>query len=386
MDRFTTNELGLLLKKGSGIHVSFFLPTHRVGRETLQDPTRLKNLLREAEAELAAWIPRGAETLRLLQPVTDLIESKKFWRDLSDGLAIFLSEQGMVTYRVPLSFADQVVVSDRFYVKPLLPLLTEDGRFYLLALSQKTVRLFRASRDAIESVPLNGIPTSLKESMNQMDTQQLEALYRPTSSRASTGTGAFYGHGSAVEESKDEVRQFFLQLSKGLRGLMTETQWPLLLAGGEPILAIFREANTYPHTMEARLGGNADEVGEQELHTRAWAVMGPYFYRRLHEVSALFDQKLGTGLASADVTEVLRAAMAGRVDRLIIAKEADQWGRYDPESGTVTVHPAHQPGDEALLDRCAAETLLHHGEVFAVAGADIPKAARGAPVAAIYRF
>jgi hypothetical protein len=40
-----------------------------------------------------------------------------------------------------------VVVSDRFHLKPLLPLLTGDGKFYLLTLSQEDeVKFFEGSR------------------------------------------------------------------------------------------------------------------------------------------------------------------------------------------------------------------------------------------------
>jgi len=385
MDKFSTSDLELLLKQRGGIRISFYLPTHHSGRETQQAPTRLKNLLRQAEAELAAWIPRNTESLRLLQPVTELIADKKFWRTQSDGLAIFLSEQDMVFYRLPLSFPERVVVSDHFHVRPLLPLLSDDGAFYLVALSLKSIRLFQGSRDTLESVPLSGFSLSLEESLGYVH-MELQQLYRPTASRVFAGTKAFYGHGTAVEEPRAEVREFLQQASKGLRAYLADTRRPLLLAGVESVLSVFKEVNGYANTLEPHLGGNPDDVPEQDLHRRAWAVMGPYFYRKQREAAALYNQRAGTGLASTDVAEVLRAAVEGRVERLFLAHDADRWGRYDPDTGTVTLHPDHEPGDEALLDRCAAETLLHHGEVFAVNGAELPDTAGKAPLAAIYRF
>lgn len=385
MDRFTISDLKRLLGQSGGIRLSFFMPTHRAGKDILQGPTRLKNLLKRAEAELAAWIPRPVERQRLLQPATQLVENEVFWRHQAEGLALFLDPEKLLSYRLPLAFEEQVVVSDRFHIKPLLPLFTEGGRFHLLTLSQKNVRLYAADRDGMVQVPLPGAPKSLKEALSHVD-MQLQELYRPSASRGGSGTGAFYGHGATAGDIKDQVQRFVQQVAKGVDGLLAVTGRPLLLAGVEPLVAMFREVSAHPNILDAHLGGNPDDASEHELHTRAWAVMGPWFHRRLHEAAAAFEHRAGTGLASADVAEVVRAAAQGRVEQLIVAKDTDQWGYFDPNSGAVTLHAAHEPGDEALLDRCVMETLLHQGEVYAVASAELPKAARGAPLAAIYRY
>ena len=54
MDILTKVELEGLMRKEQQWCVSIYLPTHRTGTETQQDPIRLKNLLREAEKHLSA--------------------------------------------------------------------------------------------------------------------------------------------------------------------------------------------------------------------------------------------------------------------------------------------------------------------------------------------
>jgi hypothetical protein len=49
MDTITMKELKTFLIRHAGWHVSLFMPTHRAGRETEQDPIRFRNLLREVE-------------------------------------------------------------------------------------------------------------------------------------------------------------------------------------------------------------------------------------------------------------------------------------------------------------------------------------------------
>jgi hypothetical protein len=63
---------------------------------------------------------------------------------------LFLSPGAFHSYRLPLSFGELAVISDRYHLKPLLPLLAGDGSFYVLALSQNEVRLLGASRYGVD--------------------------------------------------------------------------------------------------------------------------------------------------------------------------------------------------------------------------------------------
>jgi hypothetical protein len=117
------------------------------GAELQAEPLRLKHLLAQAEAHLFALGLRTPQVMELLAPATRLLEDNlAFWQHQRDGLALFLARDTSMVYRLPVSFAEQAVVGSRFYIRPLLPLLSGDGTFYLLALSQNHVRLWRGSR------------------------------------------------------------------------------------------------------------------------------------------------------------------------------------------------------------------------------------------------
>jgi hypothetical protein len=85
----------------------------------------------------------------LLQPARRLLDDSSFWQYQAEGLAVFLAAGTLRTFRVPVPFAELVVVAPGFHVKPLLALLTGDGLFYVLALSQNQVRLLVGTRDHI---------------------------------------------------------------------------------------------------------------------------------------------------------------------------------------------------------------------------------------------
>ena len=89
---------------------------------------------------------------KMLEPASKLLQDSHFWQHQSDGLAIFLSSNRARRYRLPLNFAELVVVADHFHISPLLPLFTGDGQFYILALSQNEVRLLLGTRYSVSEV------------------------------------------------------------------------------------------------------------------------------------------------------------------------------------------------------------------------------------------
>ena len=157
MDVIRRTDLERLVLQGAGPSVSLFPPTHRAGPEVQQAPIRLKNLLREATEALQAGGVRSPMIHSVLAPLRRLVNDGLFWQYQSDGLALYSRPGWWRALRVPLHLPELAVVADRFYVRPLLPLLTGDGHFFVLALSQNRIRLLEGTRDRLEEVHLPGV-------------------------------------------------------------------------------------------------------------------------------------------------------------------------------------------------------------------------------------
>ncbi len=124
MNLLNTEELKNLMGKCGEACVSIYMPTHVKGLETQQDPIRLKNLVKQAEELLLQKGLRSPEVKAMVQPALDLVQDGLFWSHQSDGLAVFLSADHIAVYALPFKFEELAVVSDRFHLKPLLPLLS----------------------------------------------------------------------------------------------------------------------------------------------------------------------------------------------------------------------------------------------------------------------
>ncbi len=62
------------------------------------------------------------------------------------------------TATVALSFEELLVITHRFHNKPLLPFFTNDGLFYIRALSQNEVRLLEGTCHSIDEIKADSIP------------------------------------------------------------------------------------------------------------------------------------------------------------------------------------------------------------------------------------
>lgn len=382
MDRITQADLQTFLNDHEGWCVSLYLPTHRRGRETEQDPIRFRNLLQEAEARLLGKGLRTPDVKAMLQPARDLLIDPAFWRRMSDGLAVFVSQAELHAYRLPLPFDELVVVTHRFHIKPLLPFFTNDGHFYILALSQNAVRLLEGTRHTVDELDLESIPTSLSEALQYE--QYEKQLQVRGGKRAGNGlqTGMYHGHDPADEE-KNRLLRWFHKLDDELRVLLENERSPLVLAGVEYLHPLYAQANRYPHLLEAGIPGNPEELKPAELHRRAWRLVEPVFRQAQEAARARYQELSSQGLTTSALKDALLAAQAGRVESVFVPLGMQIWGRYDPGSQTLHVHPQAAPGDEDLLDQLAILTLQAGGEVYAVPPAEIPG---GENLAAIYRY
>jgi len=382
MDTLTKSDLRALMAQHEGWCVSIFMPTHRLGAETQQNPIRLTNLLREAEDRLSASGLRSPEVKTLLAPAQTLLEEALFWREQSDGLAVFLGPQVFHAYRLPLRFEEMAAVNTRFYLKPLLPLFSQEGRVYILALSQNEVRLFKGSPYAIDEVPLTDVPQSLAEALKYDQFEKQHQFHTAAPGGRGRDVSIFHGHGATANETKTEIEQYFRQIDQGLHKLLKEEQSPLILAGVDSLFPIYQTVNSYAHLLEQGIAGNPERLPIEELHQRAWAIAQPYFHQKQREAIARYEQLIGQQ-ASNQFNEIIPAAYYGQVETLFVAVNKQQWGAFDPTTAAVHLHAEAEPGDEDLLNFSALQTLINGGTVYAVEQAEAPGQTL---LAAIFRY
>lgn len=376
MDALSRDDLELLVRQPRSPCVSLYMPAHRSGRETQQDPVRLKNLIRRAEERLLAAEIRRRDASEVLRPARELIEDEAFWQHQSEGLAMFLRAGWSRWYRLPLDFEEMIVVSDGFHVSPLLPLLTGDGRFFVLALSENEARLLAGTRSVVHVVNVPGMPAGVRDALRYDDPQ------RETGSHAAErgGPGArvvMHGQGIGGEVQKERLGRYLHAVDNAVRRSLREQQAPLVLAGVDYVRAMYRDINTYPRLLEKGISGSPDRMSNEVLHARAWAVVEPVFERERDGAAAAYGEALGTGRASASLEEVLTAAEAGRIDVLFVPTGAHASARVS------STDEGQELGGGDPIEQAVVGTILNAGTIYAVPDHEMPDRA---PVAALFRY
>ena len=386
MSLLSRQELETLATDCEGPCISIYMPTHKAGSEIEQDPIRLKNLLDRAEGMLEEEGMRSPEAQALIAPARDLVQMRRFWRHQSNGLALFISKEDMRFYRLPLDFEELVVVSDRYHLKPLLPMLSGDGRFYILALSQNDVRLLQGTRNSIGQVQLKDVPKNLAEALKWDDPDEHLQWHTGTRNVVGERPAMFFGQGMGSADDPDIlIRRFFQKVADGLQEILAEERAPMVIAGVKYLRPIFREASEYHFILDEGIDGNPEELSDQELHDRAWPLVAPEFTGAREDAINRFRLMQGRDLdmATGELEKIVPAAANRRIEILFLSLGFEKWGIFDPEIGSLEVHESEQPGDQDLYDFAAIQTLVNGGLVYVVEPEEVPG---GKPAAAIFRY
>ncbi|MHB9028555.1 MAG: baeRF7 domain-containing protein [Candidatus Latescibacterota bacterium] len=381
MDVFTIQELKTLMER-RGVCASLFMPTHRAWKEILKDPITMKNLVKKIYDGLAGTGMRNVEAEQYLSPFQRYLEDDDlFWRHSSDGLAAFLSHDFFRIYRLPLRFEAYTVLTDRFQIKPLLSLFSENGIFYLLALSQKTLHLYQASRFGMAEIEITTMPENINTILEYQDTSKEELHSGIRSSVGGYRTG-FQGITESLSDI-DNILLYAQAVDKGIHPVLKGRNNPLVLAGVEYLHPVYRNANTYPYLVEKGVPGNPDQMNMRDLHAQAWKIVEPIFQERRKQAIERYMNSNGLPITSRKIEEIVPASADGRIDTLFIDDTVHIWGLFDGDDRTVTLHDREQTGDGDLLDLATVNTLQNGGTVFNLKREDMPEES---PVSAIFRY
>jgi hypothetical protein len=385
VDRLTRADVASLLKPRPWPCVSLYLPTHRYGKGIRQDAAHLRALLQEAEERLGELDLPQDVAADLLRPVGELVEDRAFWRFQAAGLALFAAPGLFRRYRLPIPFSERVEVGERFAIKPLVPILDGGGRFYVLALSLKQVRLLEADRWAVSRLELGPVPASMDDALGYAQYYSGLGMHSasPRDLHGQPGV-VFHGHGDADEDRMEQdVRHYFQRVAGTLDERLPDRAAPLVLAAVAEHLPLYREAARDPRVVEEAVVGNPELLADDDLRLAAWPLVEPRLTETRRRALVRWVELGGTGRVAAGVDAVVAAADRGLIESLFLVPEADRWGSYEPDLGRVTLHPEREPGDDDLMDLAVTRTLETGGDVFALGPGELGE---GVEIAAVLRY
>ncbi|MBC7087429.1 MAG: hypothetical protein H5T96_02940 [Tissierellales bacterium] len=362
--------------------ISIYMPTFRAGIEVNQNRIILKNRLNEVEKKLSSLGYNKRDIDNLLKPANRLVDETIFWQYQEDGLAIFLSDDFFTYFSLPVKFKELSIVSNRFYIRPLLKYFTQLSDFYILTLSQEEVNLYEATPFEINKIEAPQIDELVRDFVPGNELHQ----------EATSPKGAARGFGGRMHSlhelsktEKIELSNLFRNIDKGVCKLISDTKKPLIIYSVEYIYSMYKEVSSYKNILDEYIKGSPIGVKPKEVHEKAVEIYSKIIQNHIDkDKNRLLELKnANPQLVCEEAKELVKLSYSGNVETLFVAEDYQLFGKFDEEKFEVEVTNEEVGSNTDLLDYIALKTLFNGGKVYVMEKENLPVEK---PISAILRY
>ncbi|MFN2459035.1 MAG: hypothetical protein ABR502_12610 [Chitinophagaceae bacterium] len=344
------------------------------------DPLLFKNVLQDVTTKLSQKGLNKPSIEKLLNPVKELISNDEFWKLQSNGLALFVADGFFKYIRLTMTPTEEIIIENSFYVTPLIPAMTSKEFFYLLVISKKQVKLFIADAFGMQYIPVEG----LLQHMDDVQAEDEETTLH-TANRTGSGGPNFYEiSGINTVNSKANIATY-LEAADDIiwKEILHNETAPLLLAGVEYLIPIYKSVTNYKNVWEDALTGSHEHEDTATLYHKAKEKMRPYFQQRVEKAIQIFGNQSATEFTSSIPSDVISATYYARVSHLFVQNGAHIWGTFNEANNELKFHDKQKAESEDLIDNAVVKTLATGGEVFLLEKEKMPA---DSVIAAIMRY
>jgi Bacterial archaeo-eukaryotic release factor family 11 len=285
-----------------------------------------------------------------------LEEIDKFWASQANMLAVLATLRTMRTFRLPERVTPLAVVANRFHLTPLIRSMTSRHDIFVLALSEEGCRLIHVFVHLPPiRVQVPGLPKNAEEA-----TRRPSIHVRAPRRRLQN-----------LEGEKVLLHKYARSVDRAVRRALAGQTAPLVLAAVEPIAAIFRFVNSYPHLIDEMIEENPDHVSDAQLEQASLPILDRLYVGELRAILGRYAE-LKPRRATTDVFLAAQAATAGAVEQLLVDLDALIPGRVSEVDGTVTYSSADDPEAYSVPAEVARRALWTGAQVLGAKPEELP--------------
>ncbi len=348
-----------LIESKGGLHLTAYIANdHNI--------LNLKRNIREAinaAYEYLAPVTSSESLVKFVSPMYNLLEDTKVLRNLKGNVGIFRSESSFRVLSLPIPVEKTFVVATSFHVKPLLRWIQADREFLILGLNENSASLYQGNQHNLSLVDMVLFSSTIEHN----EDHKFHLSYK-----------------EELEQSRQKKIKFneaIHWVNDWLKTLTTDIRPVLFVAGQKELTDVFLKDCTYKKTRPMPVWPSFEEYRIPEICATARSILKKNAQQDLEKALLEFYLADDLNLVNKNIFQIAKAAIKGRVKKLIIADGINIFGKLDNKSGGVSIHPTHlDHEDDDLLDDLAQEVLSHGGEVIVAPREDIPK---GRPILAL---
>lgn len=393
MDFFGKDQYDELLEVDQGPMVSIFIEGNRQDNKGKNHQLNFREQVKKATNLLEEHYETD-DYEAVVERMQNWVDADDFWGSLTGGAALFFAPDFERAYRTATKLPTQTVVSDTFHTRPMLKLMLEPSRYWVLALGAKYTKLYEGTLDGLEQVNLYNIPTSVEEALDlehppHQNRNREQGAPNPGGSPTGIAgsTPAFHGYGRGKDAAPDHLRKYCSMVDDGLQDLLKEQSGPLILIGPERISGIYREVSDLDNLADEGLQQSVVHLEPAEIHKKAWPLAKEAVEGQLDDVMELWEREYDLKKAETDLAQIAKRTTMNQVRFLFIDEDSHVWGELDRENGNIDIDSEQTANPNAahttdLLDDLAEFVIQRGGKAFAIPTNRMPV---DSPVAAILR-
>ena len=255
--------------------LTIYVPSTELGSNADANRITLKNHLRAAKTALIGAGASASEANRVLRPAYKLMQGHTFWAPRRDGLALFMHQDFFRACHLPANDTPQLLAVDSgFNLEPLEAVLRSNRAYLVLTLDHRDVRLYEGDRFFAREVQLKGMPADMEQTLRIDEYPSVRELHDVAPAYMGKGSEGYHSQYNVTEVDKTMLADFFRLLDRRLHRYLMSRRLPLILAGVDYLLPIYRGINTYPYVWPDAISGSMRRASPEIIRDRAWALIG----------------------------------------------------------------------------------------------------------------
>ena len=334
MPSLKQSKLKPILESRNGIHLTAYL----VNRGNLSD---LKSQLRIAINQSCEWLSNVMSTEernKFLEPIQSLLRDPKIFTQIKGNIGIFRNQESFRILNIPIEIEQSCQVATSFHVKPLLRWLQGDQEFLFLGIEKESAHLYLGCQNSFKL---------------------LDSIQWKGSVKAQT----------------------FIWINEWISEFTKIFQPRLFLSGSPELSEKFISSLNYKSIVKTSVQNSFDPRNAFDTCQMIRRILKDESKRSLERALLEFRFAEAGHRAKKNIFQIAKAVVQGKVRKLIVTDELSIFGKIDPQSGGLAIHPFdldHE--DDCILDDLAQMVLSQGGEVVIAKRNEIPK---GRPILAI---
>lgn len=357
MDIMVKNDLNQLMQqRDAGPFIAIYLNTEAVLNDLSHRRLQLKQLVTEAQTQLAQHFPK-ADFGPFKAQLSELTDDNSFWlQHTGPQTGLIVNAETLRIFDLQIPTKNHVIVNSMPPIRPILADRQHQFDFDLLAISETTMALYHQRQgDFVEVILPEDAPATMTQTLGE------EKRGGDLNFNSSPAHGLnYHGHNAKAEERAVDQRNYYLQVDQYVRECSQATQRPLILMGLPVNQAMYRKLSKNPYlSQHLMVDRSSNGLTTAEIQTATEPVQTKWHTQLADILLERYDTAKSRQLTLDDPFDMITPALHGRIETLIIAADAQV-------SGTMTADGLQATGialPDNLIDDLVDVVMSKQGQI-----------------------